>query len=137
MSGLREARAWLFLAAGLVLAVLTGVALYGVAQQTSGGKPEAPVSSSTTQVLVAKTDIAARTVLSPDRSGAEVIVLTTGPGDAPPTSASRIARPANLPRAEIGSWRRSASVRPASDVIRRQARKSRQSPLNGLQGRYP
>ena len=66
MSGLREARAWLFLAAGLVLAVLTGVALYGVAQQTSGGKPEATVSSSTTQVLVAKTDIAARTVLSPD-----------------------------------------------------------------------
>ena len=66
MSGLREARAWLFLAAGLVLAVLTGVALYGVAQQTSGGKAETPVSTSTTQVLVAKTDIAARTVLSPD-----------------------------------------------------------------------
>jgi Flp pilus assembly protein CpaB len=65
MSGLREARAWLFLAAGLVLAVLTGVALYGVAQQ-SAGRPEAPAAANTVQVLVAKTDIAARTVLTAD-----------------------------------------------------------------------
>jgi len=65
MSGLREARAWLFLAAGLVLAVLTGVALYGVAQQ-SAGRPEGPAATNTVQVLVAKTDIAARTVLSAD-----------------------------------------------------------------------
>jgi len=65
MSGLREARAWLFLAAGLLLAVLTGVALYGVAQQ-SAVRPEAPVSTNTIQVLVAKTDIAARSVLSAD-----------------------------------------------------------------------
>lgn len=64
MSGLREARAWLFLAAGLVLAILTGVALYGVAQQ-SAPKPETP-STATIQILVAKTDIAARTVLSAD-----------------------------------------------------------------------
>jgi len=65
MSGLREARAWLFLAAGLLLAVLTGLALYGVAQQ-SAARPEAPVSTNTVQVLVAKADIAARTVISPD-----------------------------------------------------------------------
>ncbi|HAF10802.1 MAG TPA: Flp pilus assembly protein CpaB [Chloroflexi bacterium] len=65
MSGLREARAWLFLAAGLVLAVLTGVALYGVAQQ-SASRPDAPADTNTIQVLVAKTDIAARTVLSAD-----------------------------------------------------------------------
>jgi len=65
MSGLREARAWLFLAAGLVLAVLTGVALYGVAQQ-SAARPEAPAAANTVQILVAKADIAARTVLSPD-----------------------------------------------------------------------
>jgi Flp pilus assembly protein CpaB len=65
MSGLREARAWLFLAAGLLLAVLTGVALYGVAQQSTA-RPEAPVSTNTVQVLVAKSDIAARTVISPD-----------------------------------------------------------------------
>jgi pilus assembly protein CpaB len=65
MSGLREARAWLFLAAGLVLAVLTGVALYGVAQQ-SAARPEAPAAANTVQVLVAKTDIAARTVLTAD-----------------------------------------------------------------------
>lgn len=65
MSGLREARAWVFLAVGLILAVLTGVALYGVAQQ-SAARPEAPSSTNTVQVLVAKSDIAARTVLSPD-----------------------------------------------------------------------
>lgn len=65
MSGLREARAWVFLAVGLILAVLTGVALYGVAQQ-SAARPEAPASTGTVQVLVAKSDIAARTVLSPD-----------------------------------------------------------------------
>ena len=65
MSGLREARAWLFLAAGLVLAVLTGVALYGVAQQ-SASRPDAPAATNTIQVLVATADIAARTVLSPD-----------------------------------------------------------------------
>ncbi|MDP9245827.1 MAG: Flp pilus assembly protein CpaB [Chloroflexota bacterium] len=65
MSGLREARAWLFLAAGLVLAILTGVALYNVAQQTTA-RPEAPAVTNTVQVLVAKADIAARTVLSKD-----------------------------------------------------------------------
>jgi len=65
MSGLREARAWVFLTAGLVLAVLTGVALYGVAQQSSV-RPEAPASTTTIQVLVAKADIAARTVLTAD-----------------------------------------------------------------------
>jgi Flp pilus assembly protein CpaB len=65
MRGLREARAWLFLAAGLVLAVLTGVALYGVAQQNAG-RPEAPAATNTVQVLVAKSDISARTVLSAD-----------------------------------------------------------------------
>ena len=65
MSGLREARAWVFLAVGLILAVLTGVALYGVAQQ-SAARPEAPAATNTVQVLVAKSDIAARTVLSPD-----------------------------------------------------------------------
>jgi pilus assembly protein CpaB len=65
MSGLREARAWLFLAAGLILAVLTGVALYGVAQQ-SAARPEAPAATNTVPVLVAKADIAARTVLSAD-----------------------------------------------------------------------
>jgi len=55
------------LAAGLILAVLTGVALYGVAQQ-SAARPEAPAATNTVPVLVAKADIAARTVLSADLS---------------------------------------------------------------------
>jgi Flp pilus assembly protein CpaB len=66
MSGLREARAWLFLGAGLILAILTGVALYGVAQQSASKGGAAPAAVNTVPVLVAKTDIAARTVLSPD-----------------------------------------------------------------------
>ena len=81
MSGLREARAWLFLAAGLLLAVLTGVALYGVAQQ-SAVRPEAPVSTNTIQVLVAKTDIAARTVITPD-----LLARKDFPGDLVPAGA--------------------------------------------------
>lgn len=81
MSGLREARAWLFLAAGLVLAVLTGVALYGVAQQ-SASRPEAQAATNTVQVFVAKTDIAARTVLS-----ADVLARRDFPADLVPAGA--------------------------------------------------
>src|SRR5437762_1139835 len=84
MSGLREARAWLFLAAGLVLAVLTGVALYGVAQQTSGGKAETPVSTSTTQVLVAFPANAPLTLNGLVSVGDKVDILATvaaGTGD--------------------------------------------------------
>ena len=82
MNGLREARAWVFLAAGLVLAVLTGVALYGVAQQ-SAVRPDAPASStSTVSILVAKTDIAERTVLS-----ADVIARRDFPADLVPAGA--------------------------------------------------
>lgn len=56
----------MFLVAGLLLAVLTGVALYGVAQQ-SATRADAPASSaSTISILVAKADLAERTVLSAD-----------------------------------------------------------------------
>lgn len=81
MSGLREARAWVFLAAGLILAVLTGVALYGVAQQ-SAARPEAPAATNTVPVLVAKSDIAARTVLS-----ADLIARRDFPADLVPSGA--------------------------------------------------
>jgi len=67
MNGLREARAWVFLAAGLVLAVLTGVALYGVAQQSTA-RPDSPRSSgSAVSILVAKVDLPERTVITADQ----------------------------------------------------------------------
>lgn len=96
MRGLREARAWLFLAAGLVLAVLTGVALYGVAQQ-SAARPEAPAASSTIQVLVAKTDIAARTVLSPELLARRDFPADLVPAGAVTTDAAAIGQTTLVP----------------------------------------
>ena len=65
LSGLREGRAWAFLVLGLALAVLTGIALYRIALQTS---PEvdrgAPPAAGTTAIVIANVDIPARTVVS-------------------------------------------------------------------------
>lgn len=55
-------RSWFFLSLGLLLAVLTGVALNGVAQQNSGRA--AAALSDTVSVVVASTDVPARTVLT-------------------------------------------------------------------------
>jgi Flp pilus assembly protein CpaB len=97
MSGLREARAWLFLAAGLVLAVLTGVALYGVAQQSAGRAPDAPAATNTVQVLVAKSDIAARTVLSPDLLARKDFPVDLVPAGAVTTDAAAVGQTTLIP----------------------------------------
>ncbi|MEK6227453.1 MAG: Flp pilus assembly protein CpaB [Chloroflexota bacterium] len=55
-------RSWFFLFLGLVLAILTGVALNGVAQQNAG--PAAAAPAETVSLVVAKTDLPARTVLT-------------------------------------------------------------------------
>jgi len=54
-------RSWFFLSLGLLLAVLTGVALNGVAQQNSGRA--AAALEDTVSIVVASTDVPARTVL--------------------------------------------------------------------------
>ena len=54
-------RSWFFLSLGLLLAVLTGVALNGVAQQNSGRA--AAALGDTVSIVVASTDVPARTVL--------------------------------------------------------------------------
>jgi len=82
MSGLREARAWVFLAAGLVLAVLTGVALYAVAQQSTVRSDGPASSTNTISIFVAKTDLAQRTVLT-----AEQITRRDFPADLVPAGA--------------------------------------------------
>src|ERR671937_665199 len=60
-----RSRSWFFLVLGLVLAGLTGVALNGIAQQNAARAAVAPVLDTIT-VLVAKADIAARTVVTAD-----------------------------------------------------------------------
>src|SRR3989442_12542431 len=54
-------RSWFFLSLGLLLAILTGVALNGVAQQSAGPAAAAPT---TVRVIVAKADAPARAVLT-------------------------------------------------------------------------
>ncbi len=62
---MREVRSWIFLILGLLLATLTGLALYGVAQEY--GTRQVASAAETVQVVTAKTDIAARTVLGADQ----------------------------------------------------------------------
>jgi pilus assembly protein CpaB len=62
---MRDARAWIFLAIGLLLAGLTGFALYGLAQQaTARGAAPGPVQ--TMEVVVAKADLPVRVTITPD-----------------------------------------------------------------------
>jgi len=64
---MRDTRAWIFLAIGLVLAGLTGFALYGLAQQAA---PAAGVArggvTQTMDILVAKADLPVRVIITPD-----------------------------------------------------------------------
>jgi Flp pilus assembly protein CpaB len=63
---MRDTRAWLFLAIGLVLAGLTGFALYGLAQQaTPTGAARGGVVQ-TMDILVAKADLPVRVIITPD-----------------------------------------------------------------------
>ena len=59
---MRETRSWIFLGVGLLLAALTGLSLYGVAQQNTPAQQAASVR--TVDVIVAKADVPARTVIT-------------------------------------------------------------------------
>jgi pilus assembly protein CpaB len=60
-----RSRSWFFLVLGLVLAGLTGIALNGVAQQNAARAAVAPAVE-TISILVAKTDLAARVLITAD-----------------------------------------------------------------------
>jgi Flp pilus assembly protein CpaB len=62
---MRELRAWLFLGLGLLLAGLTGLSLYGVSQDFGGTKGVA-AASDTTDIVIARSDIKASTVITLD-----------------------------------------------------------------------
>lgn len=76
---MREFRSWIFLGLGLLLAGLTGLSLYGVAQDF--GARQVAAATDTMQIVVAKTDIAARSVLTADlmtRTSYPVGLVPTG-----------------------------------------------------------
>jgi Flp pilus assembly protein CpaB len=74
---MRETRSWIFLGVGLLLAALTGLSLYGVAQQNAPAQQPAAVR--TIDVIVAKADVPVRTVLS-----AELLAHRSFPTDLVP-----------------------------------------------------
>ena len=64
---MRDTRAWIFLAIGLVLAGLTGFALYGLAQQAApAGGVARGGQTQTMDILVAKADLPVRVIITPD-----------------------------------------------------------------------
>ena len=63
---MREARSWIFLAVGLVLASVTGLALYGVSQQAAAQGSSVSTTAATVEVFTAKVDLPVRTVISAD-----------------------------------------------------------------------
>lgn len=81
-------RGLFFLVAAIVLAALTGVALYGVAQQANA-KSVAPVAPQTVSVVVAASDLPVRTLLT-----AGVVATREYPVDLVPAGA--IANPADV-----------------------------------------
>lgn len=64
---MRELRSWIFLGLGLLLAGLTGLSLYGVSQDV--GTRQAAAASDIAQIVVARIDIATRSVLTADMLG--------------------------------------------------------------------
>lgn len=60
---MRESRSWIFLAVGVLLAAVTGMALYGLSQQVA---PPQLAAGATIEVLVAKVDLPLRTVITAD-----------------------------------------------------------------------
>ena len=60
---MNEIRSWIFLALGLLLSALTGLALYGVGLDASS-RGQAAAAADSLEVLVATADIPARTVLT-------------------------------------------------------------------------
>jgi pilus assembly protein CpaB len=77
---MREMRSWIFLGLGLLLAGLTGLSLYGVSQDV--GARQAAAASETAQVVVARSDIATRSVLT-----SEMLAVQTYPANLVPTGA--------------------------------------------------
>jgi Flp pilus assembly protein CpaB len=77
---MREARSWIFLAVGVLLAAVTGLALYGLSQQVA--QPQLAAANSTIQVLVAKVDLPLRTVIT-----ADALSRKTYPADLVPVGA--------------------------------------------------
>ncbi len=78
---MRETRSWIFLGVGLLLAALTGFALYGLAQQAAA--PAATTATvRTVDVIVAKVDIPVRTVITGD-----VVLRRSFPADLVPAGA--------------------------------------------------
>ena len=77
---MRETRSWIFLGVGILLASLTGLALYGLAQQTA----QVPSARAlrTIEVVVAKVDLPVRTVIS-----ADVITRRSFPAELVPVGA--------------------------------------------------
>lgn len=64
---MRDTRAWIFLAIGLVLAGLTGFALYGLAQQAApNGAVVRGGQVQTMDIIVAKADLPVRVIITPD-----------------------------------------------------------------------
>ena len=63
---MRDTRAWIFLAIGLVLAGLTGFALYGLAQQASPNGAVRGGAAQTMDIIVAKADLPVRVIITPD-----------------------------------------------------------------------
>ena len=66
---MRDVRSWIFLGLGLLLAGLTGLSLYGVSQDVGGR--QAAAASDVAQIVVAKTDIATRALLTADMLGVQ------------------------------------------------------------------
>jgi Flp pilus assembly protein CpaB len=60
---MNEIRSWIFLALGLLLSGMTGLALYGVSQDISN-RGQAAAANDSLEVLVAAADIPSRTVLA-------------------------------------------------------------------------
>lgn len=77
---MRETRSWIFLGVGLLLAALTGLSLYGVAQQNTPAQQTSPVR--TVEIVVAKSDLAVRTVIT-----AALITRKSYPPDLVPAGA--------------------------------------------------
>ena len=84
---MRDTKAWTFLVVGLVLAILTGVALYGVVDRSQ--RVATTTGGAVIAVVVARSDIPARTVLTE-----AVLVTKTYPSELVPPGSFTNAVPA-------------------------------------------
>lgn len=85
-------RALIFLVAAIVLAILTGVALYGVAQQANAKGTPVAAAAQTVSVVVASSDLPVRTVLTADLVGVRDYPVSLVPAGALTNKADAIGR---------------------------------------------